>query len=276
MTTPADIALFISDMDGTLVTPEKTLTPRTVAAVAKLAQAGIGFSLISARPARGMASAAEALKVSLPIAAFNGGAVIAPDGAVLSARRLSAELSRAAFALLAEHGADAWVFADNEWLILNPNVPKIAREQRSVGFGPTLVDNFDAVIDRIDKIVGVSDDLPLLQGAEADAQARWGHQATIGRSQPYYLDFTHQDANKGGGVTALCEHIGVPLSRTAVIGDMFNDVSMFKLAGYAIAMGQAPQAVKDQAQTVTGANTEDGFADAVERLLAARAAPALA
>ena len=276
MTTPADIALFISDMDGTLVTPEKTLTPRTVAAVAKLAQAGIGFSLISARPARGMASAAEALKVSLPIAAFNGGAVIAPDGAVLSARRLSAELSRAAFALLAEHGADAWVFADNEWLILNPNVPKIAREQRSVGFGPTLVDNFDAVIDRIDKIVGVSDDLPLLQGAEADAQARWGHLATIGRSQPYYLDFTHLEANKGGGVAALCEHIGVPLARTAVIGDMFNDISMFRRAGYAIAMGQAPEAVKAEAAVVTASNREDGFAQAVERLLADRAAPALA
>jgi hydroxymethylpyrimidine pyrophosphatase-like HAD family hydrolase len=53
---------------------------------------------------------------------------------------------------------------------------------------------------------------------------------------------------------------------------MFNDVAMFKVAGYSIAMGQAPKAVKDQATTVTGANTEEGFADAVDRLLAARAA----
>jgi Cof subfamily protein (haloacid dehalogenase superfamily) len=272
MTTPSDIDLLISDMDGTLVTPDKTLTPRTVDAVARLAGAGIGFSLISARPARGMIGAIKTLKVSLPTAAFNGGVIVAPDGAVMAARRLPGDLSRAAIALLRRHGADIWVFADNEWLLTNPAGPKIDRERRSVSFEPTVVETFDAVIDRIDKIVGVSEDYALLAGAEAEAKGLWGDQATIGCSQPYYLDFTHHDANKGGGVTALAAQLGVPLARVAVIGDMFNDVAMFKVAGYSIAMGQAPKAVKDQATTVTGANTEEGFADAVDRLLAARAA----
>jgi len=271
----ADIDLLISDMDGTLVTPDKALTPRAIAAVEALDAAGIAFSLISARPPRGMAAAARTLKVRQPIAAFNGGNLIAADQNVISARRLAPDLARAAIALLDAHGAHVWVFADDGWRLRDLHGPKVDRERHTVGFEPTVVDGFEDVIERIDKIVGVSDDHLMLQRAEAEAQALWSSQATIQRSQPYYLDITHRDANKGAGVTALCERIGIPLSRTAVIGDMFNDVAMFKVAGFSIAMGQAPQAVKDQATVVTGPNTEDGFADAVERLLRARTGRAL-
>lgn len=268
----ADIDLLVSDMDGTIVTPDKTLTPEAIAAVARLGEAGIGFTLISARPPRGMQRVAKALGVSLPIAAFNGGNLIDAHDHLLSARRLAPDLARQALTLLAQRGVDAWVFADGGWRLRDPNAPKVDRERRAVAFEPTVVENFDDVIDRIDKLVGVSEDHDLLQNVELEAQALWGDQATILRSQPYYLDFTHSQANKGGGVTALCAEVGVDLARTAVIGDMFNDVSMFQVAGFAIAMGQAPQGVKDEADVITGPNTENGFAQAIDRLLAARAA----
>lgn len=257
-------------MDGTLVTPDKTLTPRAIAAVGRLGRAGIGFSLISARPPRGMASVAKILDVRLPVAAFNGGALVAADRRLLRALPLAPDLARGALALLAARGVDVWVFAGDDWRLRDPGGVKVDRERRTVGFDPVAVAGFEDVIGGIDKIVGVSEDYALLKGAEAEAQALWGQAATIQCSQPYYLDITHKGANKGDGVTALCAQIGVDLAHTAVIGDMFNDVAMFKVAGFSIAMGQAPQAVKDQARAVTGANTEDGFAEAVERLLRAR------
>lgn len=268
-----DIDLVISDMDGTLVTPDKVLTPRAIEAVRRLGAAGIGFSLISARPPRGMAAAAKTLAVRLPIGAFNGGTLIAADQNLIQTRRLPADLARPAIALLESQGVQVWVFADDGWRLRDPNGVKVDRERHTVGFDPTVVDGFEDVIDRIDKIVGVSDDHPRLQALEAEAQALWGGQATIHRSQPFYLDITHRQANKGDGVLALCAQIGVAPARTAVLGDMYNDLSMFKVAGLSIAMGQAPQAVKDQANLVTGPNTEDGFAEAIERLLKARAGP---
>ena len=268
--TPID--LLISDMDGTLVTPDKQLTPRAIEAAKRLQAVGIGLSLISARPPRGMIPYAQRLEIKGPIAAFNGGNLIDPDGSVSRARRLDADLARAAIALILERGASPWVFADNEWLLADLSVPKIARERLAVGFEPTLAESFEPVIDRIDKLVGVSDDHPLLERIEAEALSLWGGRATIQRSQPYYLDFTHSEANKGGGVAALAQAIGVPLARTAVIGDMYNDVPMFRVAGLAIAMGQAPQVVKDDAHVITGPNTADGFAEAVERLIAVRQA----
>ncbi len=268
--TPVD--LLISDMDGTLVTPDKQLTPRAIEAAQALQAAGIKLSLISARPPRGMIPYAQRLAIPGPIAAFNGGNLMDTDGKLVEARRLDADLARAAIALILKRGAAPWVFADDTWRLCDITVPKIARERLAVGFDPILVDSFEDVIDRVDKLVGVSDDHPLLEALEIEAQGLWGDRATILRSQTYYLDFTHSQANKGDGVAALAQTLGVPLARTAVIGDMYNDLAMFRVAGLAIAMGQAPDAVKAEAHVLTGPNTEDGFAKAVERLTGLRQA----
>ena len=144
-------------------------------------------------------------------------------------------------------------------------------ERRTVGFEPTLVADFDGVIDRLDKLVAVSDQPDLLADVERAAQLALGRTANALRSQTYYLDVTHPDADKGHAVRALCAEIGVPLAQTAVIGDQANDIAMFKVAGLAIAMGQGSDEVKAGAAFVTDANTAEGFAHAVERFILPRA-----
>ena len=72
-------------------------------------------------------------------------------------------------------------------------------------------------------------------------------------------------------MTSISRLMGIGLERTAVIGDMFNDVAMFERAAYAIAMGQSPPEVKAKAAAVTSSNQEDGFASAVERFILPRA-----
>ena len=65
------------------------------------------------------------------------------------------------------------------------------------------------------------------------AQAAFGRRATANRSQPYYLDVTNKDANKGAVVEYLAQHVGVPAEEIATIGDQPNDVLMFKAQGSA-------------------------------------------
>jgi hydroxymethylpyrimidine pyrophosphatase-like HAD family hydrolase len=125
-------------------------------------------------------------------------------------------------------------------------------------------DNFADLLPAIDKMVAVSDVSGALDAVEAEVRSAAGHAVTILRSQPYYLDVTHTQANKGDGVIALADLIGVPLSATAAIGDMDNDLPMFAQAGLSIAMGQAPDAVKAAADHVTTSNEEDGVAHAIE------------
>ncbi|THD53627.1 HAD-IIB family hydrolase, partial [Phenylobacterium sp.] len=210
---------------------------------------------------------ATALDVRLPFAAFNGGSLVGPDFQTISANRLTAAVAQTALSLLAARQVETWVFADDAWRLLDPNGAEVERERRALGFGPTVVGDFDDVLARIDKIVGVSDDHDHLAAVEREMQAQIGGDANALRSQPYYLDITPPGADKGRAVRAICEHAGVPLANTAVIGDMRNDVAMFRVAGLAIAMGQAPPDVRGAAQLTTAANTADGFAKAVDRFI---------
>ena len=144
---------------------------------------------------------------------------------------------------------DVWVYSGKDWLIRDPKAPHVAREQWTVKFAPTVVENFEDVLGRAVKIVGVSDDHDLVARCEKDAQDALGAKASAARSQPYYLDVTHPDANKGTVVTALSKLLAVPTSEIATIGDMPNDVLMFRKSGLSIAMGNASPEVQAQARS---------------------------
>jgi Cof subfamily protein (haloacid dehalogenase superfamily) len=266
----AGACLFVSDIDGTLLTPAKQLTPAAIRAVADLRAAGVPFSVVSSRPARGMAKVVAALGLTLPYAAFNGGNVVNPAGVLLQAHRLAAAAAAAALQVLERHGVQPWVFADDAWQLKDPNGPKVDLERRTVGFEATVVASFGAVIGRIDKIVVPSNDERRLDQIEAELSDALAGEANVERSQAYYIDVTHPLANKGEAVRAIAAHVGADLAHTIVIGDMTNDIAMFRVAGFAIAMGQGPATVQAEAGAVTASNSEDGFAKAVEALVLPR------
>jgi hypothetical protein len=122
-------------------------------------------------------------------------------------------------------------------------------------------------LQQVAKIVGVSDDLDRVQRCEAASQVSFGQHATANRSQPYYLDVTNKDANKGAVVEYLSRHLGVPAQEIATIGDQPNDVLMFKRSGFSIAMGNASDEVKAQAAAVTDSYNDEGFAKAMEAFI---------
>ncbi len=261
------IALLIADVDGTLVTEDKILTPRAQAAVAGLAERGIKFAITSGRPPRGMTMLIEPLRIDIPIAGFNGGMFVKPDLTVLAENALEPVVARRAVALILDHGLDAWVYRGNDWLIRDAGAPHVAREQWTVKFPPTVVTDFDKALDKAIKIVGISDDHDKVQRAEADAQKAFGDHASAARSQPYYLDITNPAANKGGVVDYLSHALGIAATAIATIGDMPNDVLMFRKSGLSIAMGNASPDVRKEAQAVTASYDDEGFAKAVERHL---------
>ena len=101
MTAPPKISLLLSDVDGTLVTSEKVLTPRARRAVLRLREKNIRFAITSGRPPRGMRMFVDPLGLAEPIAGFNGGAYVAPDLRLLESFAMSHEAAKRAVELLA-------------------------------------------------------------------------------------------------------------------------------------------------------------------------------
>ena len=144
------------------------------------------------------------MKVRLPFAAFNGGMVVAADGTVLESHPLAFDHAAQVLKILEDGGVDAWVFAGDEWLLINPDHANVARERRTVNFDPTVVANFDTISAPIGKIVGVSSDYDRLDVCEGAARQALAGVASVTRSQKYYLDISSLAATKGQGVAALC------------------------------------------------------------------------
>src|SRR5262245_44473239 len=261
------ISLVLADVDGTLVNEEKVLTERATNAVRALHRAGIRFAITSGRPPRGMAMLFDALALDTPIAGFNGGLFIARDLTVLAQKTVPADLARQAIDLMRQHDLDVWVYRHNDWLTAEADAPPVSREGWTVKFEAKIVADVGADLEKVAKIVGVSDDHDRVKRCEADAQAAFGAHATANRSQPYYLDVTHKDANKGAVVEFLSARLSVPRSEIATIGDSPNDVMMFKRSGLSIAMGNASDEVKAQADRTTDSYNDEGFAKAMERFV---------
>ena len=143
----------------------------------------------------------------------------------------------------------------------------MAREAWTVKFEAKVSTDFSPLLDVAVKIVGVSDDLDAVAWCETTLQAELRGPASAARSQPYYLDVTNPEANKGGGVEFLSRHLHIPAKEIATIGDMPNDVMMFEKSGVSIAMDNASPQVQAQANFVISSNQEDGFAHAMEKFV---------
>lgn len=261
------VRLVIADVDGTLVTHDKVLTPRAIDAVSRLREAQVLFAITSGRPPKGMKMLVDALDLSEPIFAFNGGVVVNPDYSVIASHPVSSDITAEVIRLIGEHGLDVWLYSDTDWYIRDSHAPHVAREQWTVQFPPTVVSDFEAHLEQVMKIVGVSDDLQAVARCEKEMQEWGGARISAERSQPYYLDVTHPDANKGEVVLMLSQLLSIPSEQIATIGDMPNDVLMFQKSGVSIAMGNASTEVQQAATFVTTSYEEEGFAKAMERFV---------
>lgn len=261
--------LLVCDIDGTLVRDDKSLSAGVIAALERVRTAGLTVSLISARPPSGMLWIAKRLQLSDVMGAFNGGTIMRPDGTIVFAEHIEPDCAAQALALLDHPAITPWLFTDGRWFSQMIDTVYVPRERRAADVEPVVVDHFNGLLAYADKIVGVSGDHELLARLDTEISSALGAAATVGCSQPYYLDITAPGANKGDGLSALAAAAGVPLDEVAVIGDQHNDVPMFARAGLSIAMGQAPDAVRTAANHVTLSNEEDGLAHAIDTFILA-------
>ncbi len=273
--------LLLADVDGTLVTKEKKLTDRAIAAVKKLREAGIEFTITSGRPPRGMQMFIEPLAITMPIAAFNGGLFVKPDLSIISEHVLGQDVVEPIIKIIEDNKLDVWIYRGNDWFVHERHGAHVDREEWTVKFAPQVVSTYEGKMDKVAKIVGVSDDLDAVARCEKAVREAFGPQVgtkqstperdhpvvSAARSQPYYLDVTHPEANKGGVVMTLAKMLNLQPEEIATIGDMANDIPMFEKGGLSIAMGQANDEVKGAAKESTTSSEDEGFANAIEKFI---------
>ena len=263
------IALVVSDVDGTLLTKDKILTDGAKAAVRKLHEAGIGFTIVSSRPTIGMGFLVEPLAITLPIGAFNGSSIVNARLEPVEQHLIAPSVAQRSIDVLNAFGVDIWLFSNERWYTRNPDGEYVPHEKRAIKADPTIVADFAPHLAEACKIVGASSDAALLQRCEVAMREAVGAEATAVRSQTYYLDVTPPGHDKGTFVAAMMKRLRISADAVATIGDMENDLPMFARSGVSFAMGNAADGIKQRATHVTDTNERDGFASAIDLILKA-------
>ncbi|MGV3001642.1 sugar-phosphatase [Vibrio sp. E150_018] len=263
--------LIAIDMDGTLLNSSGKISEHNKQAIAQARQQGVHIVLASGRPLDGMRAALNELGMiqdSDYVISYNGSLV----QTVASNTMIRQEILTGKDAKLLNHWAQRLnvfihAFSLEQGLISPQSNPYTNHESEINGI--TLTERpFETLndADPILKVMMVEEEGKLTQSIQ-QIPAQLYQQFTIVRSTPFFLEFLNPTSDKGTGVQALAEYLGIKASEVMAIGDAENDHHMMKYAGLGIAMGNATEATKHIADYVTDTNENNGVAMAIEKFV---------
>lgn len=265
------IKLICCDIDGTLLLPDHSISPRSKAAIRSAYDQGIIIALVSGRIGNSLSSIQKQLKITGPLGTLNGSFVLNEHGEPILEHPLKSDEIHHILQWVQQTTLNAFVYTNNNWYASEQGY-WTENELKISGFeGKTLP--FDEIEGRLGsdeqpfKVLCMDKDPAYLSEMEAQLKSQIGAHFTILRSGPTYLEIFHHGVDKGDAVHAFSDYYQIDRSQIMAIGDYYNDVGMFKEAGYSVAMGNAPADIKAIVHHVTKANTEEGLALAIEAIL---------
>ncbi|MER5357345.1 Cof-type HAD-IIB family hydrolase [Streptomyces sp. NPDC002785] len=275
---PAAPRLIATDLDGTLLRDDKTVSDRTVAALAAAEEAGIEVFFVTGRPARWMDVVSDHVHGHGLAICANGAAVadLHADGKLVKVRPLEREIALdIVHTLRAATPGTSFAVELTTGIHYEPTYPPFHLDP-----GATV-----AIAEKLlhQETPGTGTPVLKLLAHHAEmtpddflalARTAAGHRASFTRSSPTaLLEVSGPGVSKASTLALCCAERGISPAEVVAFGDMPNDVEMLRWAGTSYAMGNAHPAAIAAASGRTATNGDDGVAVVIERILAARRTP---
>ena len=261
MNTPFTCEAIFSDIDGTFLTSEHRVSPKTQEAIRSAMQRGIQFSLISARNPLCIQPILDRIHLSCNIIGCNGALIVDENHNLLYEKGLSIPEVAELLNFIEQAGFDlAWnLYTATDWYVKDRTDPRIIWQEDVVEVSATEATPEHLAPDTvIAKILCISDpkEVPMIELA---LQRRFPT-CSIVKSAPHLLEITAGGINKAQALQHFCELKHITQEHTLAFGDNYNDVEMLQTAGRGILMGNAPADLKEKGFTLTKDNDHDGIA----------------
>ena len=260
--------LVAIDMDGTLLTSKKTISERTKRTIKKATEKGVQIVLASGRPLEGLMPYVKELGLDTDkdyVLSYNGAIVqkVSNKEMLVNNTLIGKDLTYL-YELSQEIESNIHAFSKEG--CITPKMSKYSELEGTINQIPVKEIDYANVgeQEQIIKIMLIDPPEILEENIKKLPEAIYDDY-TIVRSAPYFLEFLHKDANKGAGVAALADSLGIDRKDVMCIGDAGNDLHMIQYAGMGVAMGNAFEEIKEIADYITGTNDEDGVAQAIEK-----------
>lgn len=265
---PPNIRLIALDLDGTTLTSDRRLHPRNITAIQQAAARGVTVVLASGRIRPSMLPYATELGLgSGPLICSNGAHVVGPRGDNLVENHLTDGLKNAVIDFAEANELHLNAYTTDQMFFIEPSkwLDLYKTRARTIPAYQKTRDEIRAL--NLIKLMIIAEPPVIRSLAQRGNSFVDVSEVSLTESEPEYLEFLPGTANKGEGLRALANHMGIPREQVMAVGDYLNDLEMVRWAGYGVAMGNAVDAVKAAAKHITLTNDEAGVAIAIETVL---------
>ncbi len=253
------------DVDGTLVTSERTITDSTKAAIQAAIEKGVLVSISSGRPYVGVGPIAKQLGLKAPMIAYNGGMIVdSTNDQIIYECGMNPEDARRVIADGQKEDTTIIIWSKDE-LYVNRMDVRVDSYRQISDVVPHLIEDYEALIEQgITKILWI-DDVETIVVYRDRYRKKYQEQINVVTSLPMFLEFVDKGVSKAEALKRIGEQYGIKREEMIAIGDGDNDLEMLEYAGLGIAMGNAHDHVKAVCEDVTASNDDDGVAKAIKK-----------
>lgn len=268
-----NIRIIVLDLDGTLLTSQKQISPEDYAALERAAGQGVYIVPSTGRFYKGMPQIVRDLPFVRYVSSVNGAEVYdCIEDKAIHRDELTWEEADEVFSVLETMPVvydcfqDGWGWMDRRLYDIADQYIPDQRVLNMVHELRTPLDNFRETIRSrkrgVQKIQMFFNDMSVREKAFQILEERFPH-LTVTTSIKNNIELNSKNADKGRALQVLCDHLGIDIKDSMAFGDSGNDIAMIKAAGVGVAMENADPKVKEIADFITASNNDNGVAKAI-------------
>jgi len=260
--------LIALDLDGTLLSSRKSITPRTHTALRQAIAAGVKIVLATARPPRSVKSYYDALKLDTLQINYNGALVWhEPSRKVFSHTPLDAKLTKRVIEFARREYPEVIVSVEilDKWYTDHFAESPEYQTETAKHFTPDFIGPIDAFLRvPVTKLMFLGPQV-MMDDLWTSTPRKFGNDIAITRSDAHLLQIMHPATSKALALASIAAEYNIPREATLAIGDAPNDIAMMQWAAMALCPDNAWAEVKAIAKEVLPHHDEDPVAAAIER-----------
>ncbi len=260
------IKMVVTDIDGTIYTPEKGITNEVKECIQNLAKNGIYVAIATGRTYGSAKIIADRLGIQCPFICYQGGLINTYGGEVIDVKYLNAGIAKEIINDFRKRKIHLNVYVEDKLYVEDDN--KYIKDYiGDKGIDYFKVDSFDGLdFTKLNKLLAIKYDTKFIDDLILELQQKYPEIYAV-KSFDYFCEIADKKATKGNAIKILAGKYGINTDEVLAIGDQNNDIEMIKTAKIGVAMGNGTDIIKSEADYITDTVAENGFVKAVDKFV---------
>ena len=258
------IKMVVTDIDGTIYTPETGITKGVKNCIQDLVKNDIQVVIATGRTYSSAKHVADMLEIKCPLICYQGGLVNSYEGEILDVKYLDEKPAREIVKECKKRNIHLNVYVEDKLYVEDDN-EYIKDYIGDKGIDYFKVDSFDELdFSKLNKLLAIRYDTQFIDNLIEELSIKYP-QLYIVKSAKYFCEIANKQATKGNAIRFLAKKYGISTDEVLAIGDQNNDIEMVETAGTGVAMGNGTEQIKSKADFITDTVDNDGFVKAIDK-----------